>query len=240
MIMKLCFSCCSAAVILCACGTLNAVPTATFTSETITNPVTSTPSTTQPADPYEGWISLESSEYTLMYPSSYYTPTSTDPVIFLADTKTTYDSWVANSTMQTDGITNNDELLIQFISLVLDRKLDPYNSSSLLATPKQALQREINRAIGIPYLVSGSTNVPWENANGGTYDGGKWFEPNVTYLSIMLGTTNAAKIIRDNYVYYFILNPNDDSYYVRIIIQPASSTLMTIADQILSTFKFTK
>jgi len=245
MFMKLCFLFCSAAVVLSACGTLSAAPTVTSTPETIPRPATttitstptttpsSTPTTRRPTDPYKGWKTLDHGDYTLKYPSSYYNPASTDPVLFIADTKTTYDSW-----MHTDNI-NDNVLLLQLISLTLDRRLDPYKDPSLLATPEQALQREINRAIGISYYVSGSTNVPWENANGGTDDGRKAFYPNVSYQNIMLGTTNAAKIISDNMIYYFILIPNDDSYYVRIIIQPASSTMIKVADQILSTFTFT-
>jgi hypothetical protein len=104
---------------------------------------------------------------------------------------------------------------------------------------EQALQREINRAVGIPYLVSGSIDVPWENANGGTSDGRKVFTPNVPYQNVLLGTTYAARVFSENMIYYFILDPNDDSYYVRINIQPASSTLIQVADQILSTFTFT-
>jgi hypothetical protein len=192
----------------------------------------STLTTRQPTDPYNGWKTLDHGDYTLKYPASYYNPPSTNPVLFIADTKTTYDSW-----MHTDSITD-DGLLIQLISLTLDRRLDPYKDPSLLATPEQALQREINRAIGIPYYVSGSTNVPWENANGGTHDGKNVFYPNISYQNILLGATNAAKIISDNVIYYFILVPNDDSYYVRIIVQPASSTMIKVADQILSTFAF--
>jgi hypothetical protein len=187
----------------------------------------------QPADAYIGWLTRETSNYTLKYPPSYYIPPSNYPVLIIADTKNTFDIW-----MQTNSAANN-RLLIQFISLNLDRRLDPYNDPSPLATVEQALQKEINRAVGIPYLVSGSIDVPWENANGGTSDGRKVFTPNVPYQNATLGTTNAAKVISENMIYYFILNPNDDSYYVRINIQPASSTLIQVADQILSTFTFT-
>ena len=204
----------------------------TITSSAITS-VTSTPKTGPPVDPYEGWRTLDHGDYTLKYPPSYYNPISTDPVLLITDTKTTYDSW-----MHAGNITDS-ELLIQLISLTLDRNLDPFSNSSLLATPEQALQREINRAIGIAYYVSGSTNVPWENANGGTSDGRKVFYPNVSSQNIMLGNTNAAKIISDNMIYYFILIPNNNISYVRIIIQPASSTMIKVADQILSTFTFT-
>jgi hypothetical protein len=241
MFMKLCFLFCSVAIVLSACGTLSAAPIVTITSETIpsraTPTMTTTPSsaskTRQPTDPYKEWKTLDHGDYTLKYPPSYYKPTSTDPVLIIANTKTTYDS-----STHTDSITDNG-LLIQLISLTLDRRLDPYQDPSLLATPEQALQREINRAVGIPYYVSGSTNVPWENANGGTHDGRNVFYPNISYQNIMLGTTNAAKIISNNMIYYFILIPNDDSYYVRIIMQPASSTMIKVADQILSTFTFT-
>jgi hypothetical protein len=245
MFMKLFLLFCFSAVVLSACGILSAAPMVTTTPETIPSPATttitstptttpsSTPTTWRPTNPYKGWKTLDHGDYTLKYPPSYYNPTSTDPVLFIADTKTTYDSW-----MHTDSAGNN-RLLIQLISLNLDRRLDPYKDPSPLATVEQALQREINRAVGISYYVSGSTNVPWENANGGTYDGRKVFCPNVSYQNVMLGTTNAAKIISDNMIYYFILIPNDDSYYVRIILQPASSTLIEVADQILSSFTFT-
>jgi hypothetical protein len=232
MFMKLCFLFCFTAVVLSACGTLSPAPTVTIMLETIPGPATTTPTTRQSPDPYIGWKTLDHGDYTLKYPSSYYNPT-TDPGLYIADTKTTYDSWLL-----THSITDNG-LVIQLISLTLDRRLDPYGDPSLLATPEQALQREINRAIGIPYYVSDSTNVPWENDNGGAHDGRKVFYPNISYQDSMLGATNAAKIISDNRIYYFILIPNDDSYYVRIIVQPASSTMIIVADQILSTFTFT-
>ncbi len=238
--MKLCFLFCSAAVVLTACSALNAAPTITITPETLPGPaihaITFTPSSTQttiqPTDSYDGWKTLNQGTYSLKCPSLYYTPPSTDPVLYIGDTKATYDLW-----RQTNSISDNG-LLIQLIALNLDRRLDPYKDPSLLATPEQALQREINRAIGIPYYVSGSTNVPWENANGGTNDGRNVFYPTVSHQNIMLGTTNAAKIINDKLTYYFILNPNDDSYYVRIILHPTSSTMIKVADQILSSFSF--
>jgi hypothetical protein len=189
--------------------------------------------TMQPADAYTGWLTFETSDYALKYPPSYYIPPSNYPVLIIADTKNTFDTW-----MQTDSAANN-RLLIQLISLNLDRRLDPFKDPSPLATVEQALQREINRAVGVSYYVSGSTDVPWENANGGTYDGRKVFSPNVTYQNVMLGTTKAARVFSENMIYYFILDPNDDSYYVRINIQPASSTLIQAADQILSSFTFT-
>ncbi len=167
MFMKLFLLFCFSAVVLSACGTLSAAPMVTTTPGMITSPTTRTPTTTsiatstttptstitstpttilitmQPADAYIGWITLETSDYTLKYPPSYYNPTSTDPVLFIADTKTTYDSW-----MHTDSAGNN-RLLIQLISLNLDRRLDPFKDPSPLATVEQALQREINRAVGI-------------------------------------------------------------------------------------------
>jgi hypothetical protein len=187
----------------------------------------------QPANAYIGWKTLETSEYTLKYPPSYYNPPSNYPVILIADSKSTLDSW-----MQTDSVANKS-LLIQLVSLTLDRKLDPFKDPSPLTTVEQALQREINRAVGISYYVSGSTDVPWENANGGTSDGRKVFYPNVPYQKVILGTTNAARVFSENMIYYFILDPNDDSYYVRINIQPANSTLIQAADQILTSFTFT-
>jgi hypothetical protein len=204
---------------------------------------TSTPTTalitTHPTDPptdsYEGWIPLDCGHFTVKYPPLYYATTSSDPVYIITDTETTYDSWIGSSTSEID----DDKLMIQFIALILDRRLDPYDDQTLLATPEQALQREINRHAGIPYLVSGSTDVPWENANGGTDDGRKWFEPTVTYQNVMLGTTDAAMVIGDDRIGYFILDPNDYSYYVRIDVLPVSSILLEVSDQILSTFSFT-
>ena len=239
---------CFAVVILSACGTPSVASTATITPGMVTSPTprtptpaitttsTSTPTTIliplQPAEAYIGWITLNTFYFTLQYPPSYFSPTLTDPVFFIADTKTTYDSW-----MHADSIADN-ELLFQLISLNLDRRVDPYNDPSLLATPEQALQREINRAIGIPYYVSGSTNVPWENANGGLNDGRQAFYPNIPYQDVMLGNTIAVRVISEKMIYYFILDPNDYSYYVRIIIQPASSSLIQVEDQILSSFTF--
>ena len=191
-----------------------------------------TPTTMPSTDLYKGWNTLDHGDYTLKYPASYYNPPQNGPLLFIADTKTTVDAW-----MHTDS-SNNNRLLIQLISLNLDRRLDPFSDPSPLATVEQALQREINRAVGTSYYVSGSTDVPWENANGGTDDGRKVFYPNVTYQNVMLGTTNAARVISENMIYYFILDPNDDSYYVRINIQPASSPLLQVGDQILSSFTF--
>lgn len=242
-----------ATLVLSACGTLttrvegmpvagateilNTIPAATYTLEVpsastmTTSPAISTPITTQPADTYEGWNTFGSGDYTFKYPSSFYVPIPIGPVFSITDSKTTYDSWAGN-------IPTNSELMITFMSLILDRRLDPYNNPGLLATPELALQREINMYFGIPYLVSGSTNVPWENANGGTDDGRKWFYPNVTYENVMLGPAKSAKVISDREIGYFILNPSDDSYYVRFSIKPAGSTLFKVADQILSSFKF--
>jgi len=116
---------------------------------------------TQPATP-EAWKTFNHGDYTLSYPSAY-SIDPTDPVIVITDSKTTYDSW-HNDSVDSSG------LLIQIASLSLDRRLDPYQDPSRLATVEQALQREINNT-GIPYEVSGSTDVPWENAGGG---GVKW------------------------------------------------------------------
>ena len=216
---------------------LNTIPAATNTldvpsaSTMTTSPPISTPINTQSVDIYEGWNTFDSGDYTFKYPSSFYVPAPTGPIFYLTDSKTTYDSGVGNTL-------TNSELMIIFMSLNLDRKLDPDNNPGLLATPELALQREINMHFGIQYLVSGSTNVPWENANGGTYDGRKWFYPNVTYENIMLGSTKSAKVISNGEIDYFILNPSDDSYYVWFSIEPAGSTLIKVAGQILSNFKF--
>jgi hypothetical protein len=216
---------------------LNTIPSATNTldvpsaSTMTTSPPISTPINTQPAATYEGWNTFDSGDYTFKYPSSFYVPAPTGPIFYLTDSKTTYDSWLRNTL-------TNSELMIMFMSLNLDRKLDPDNNPGLLATPELALQREINMQFGISYLVSGSTNVPWENANGGTADGRKWFYPNVPYENVMLGSTKSAKVISDGEIGYFILNPSDDSYYVWFSIKPAGSTLVKVADQILSSFKF--
>lgn len=185
----------------------------------------------QPAIP-EAWKTFNHGDYTLSYPSAY-SIDPTDPVIVITDSKTTYDSW-HNDSVDSSG------LLIQLASLSLDRRLDPYKDPSSLATLEQALQREINN-VGIPYVVSGSTDVPWENAGGGgeTSDGRKMFFSSLSYQNTILGTTSAAKVVSNNKVYFFILVPNDDSYFLRITVQPASSVLIKVADQILSTFTFT-
>jgi hypothetical protein len=216
---------------------LNTIPAAANTldissaSTMTTSPVISTAITSQPADTYKSWNTFDSGNYTFKYPSSFYVPAPTGPEFYLTDSKTTYDSWAGN-------ILTNSELMITFMSLNLDRKLDPDNNPGLLVTPELALKRKINMRFGIPYLVSGSTNVPWENANGGTADGRKWFYPNVTYENIMLGSTKSAKVISNGEIDYFILNPSDDSYYVWFSIEPAGSTLIKVAGQILSNFKF--
>lgn len=180
----------------------------------------------------EAWKTFNHGDYTLSYPTTYYI-VPTDPVIVITDSKTTYDSW-HNDSVDSSG------LLIQIASLRLDRRLDPYKDPSSLATLEQALQREINN-IGIPYQVSGSTDVPWENAGGGgeTSEGTKAFYPSLSYQNTILGATSAAKVISDNKVHFFILVPNDDSYFLRITVQPANSVLIKVADQILSTFTFT-
>jgi hypothetical protein len=192
---------------------------------------TSMTSTSQPESPYEGWNTYDSGDYTFKYPASFYIPVPIGPVFNITDSKTTYDTWAGNTP-------TNSELFITFISLNLDRRLDPYNNSSLLATPELALKKEINLYFGVPYLVSGITSVPWENANGGTADGRNWFYPNVTYQNIMLGSVKSAKVISDHEIVFFILNPNDDSYYVRFSIKPVNSSLLNVADQILNSFKF--
>ena len=247
MYTKLCFLFGFAVVVLSACGPTSTATTVTTKPGMLTSPtkwmrtptMTATPTTTPattptatitstpttilitmpPADAYTGWLTFETSDFTIKYPPSYYIPPQKYPVILIADTKNTLDSW-----MQTDSAANN-RLLIQLISLNLDRRLDPFSDPSPLATVEQALQREINRAVGISYYVSGATDVQWENANGGTADGRKVFYPNVAYQNVLLGTTKAAKVISENMIYYFILDPSDDSYYVRISIQPANSTL---------------
>jgi hypothetical protein len=190
------------------------------------------PTATGASTATEAWKTFDHGDYTLNYPSTYYTA-SNDPVILVADSKTTIDSWMNN------GSVDSNSLLIQIVSLNLDRKLDPNLDPSPLASPEQALQREINRSVGVCYDVSASTNVPWENANGETYDGKKVFCPSVSYQNISLGTTSADEMVSDNAVLYFILVPNDDSYYVRITVQPINSGLIKVADQILSTFTFT-
>jgi hypothetical protein len=220
-------------VILVSCATLVLSACGTLTTRVEGTPVAGATEilNTKPADTYEGWNTFDSGDYTFKYPSSFYVPTPIGPVFSITDSKTTYDSWAGN-------IPTNSELMITFMSLILDRRLDPDNNSGPLATPEMALQREINMYFGIPYLVSGSTNVLWENANGGTDDGRKWFYPNITYENIMLGPAKSAKVISDREIGYFILNPSDGSYYVRFSIKPAGSTLFKVADQILSSFNF--
>jgi hypothetical protein len=219
-----------------ACGSQStSIPTSTaaIASPTMLTAASLPPSSLierQPAIP-QAWKTFNHGDYTFSYPSAY-SIDPTDPVIVITDSKATYDSWHNDSF-------DNSELLIQIASLSLDRRLDPYKDPSRLATVEQALQREINNTVGIPYLVSGSTDVPWENGNGGTYDGRKWRFPSISYQNTILGTTSAAKVVSNNEVYFFILVPKDDSYFLRITIQPASSVLIKVADQILSTFTFT-
>lgn len=192
-------------------------------------------SSPNPVDGTTSWKTYEYGSFTFKYPSSYYF--TGDPAFFITDTKATYDSFAAGNSKTPS---NNNVLIISGVSLNLDRRLDPTNPN-LLATPEQALQREINRAVGIPYLVSGSTNVPWENANGGTYDGQKNFYPTIAYEHIKIDGVNAAKVVNDNNIYYFI--PYKDKAgdaLVRFVIEPANSTLINISTQILSTFKFTQ
>jgi len=245
--MKLFLSSIFAAIVLAACGALSAGPAATTTRETLPGPtrthvpatttapiITSSPMPTvnPPAVP-ERWKTFNHGNYTFRYPPTYYIPASTDPVLLVADAKTTYDSW-----MQTNSV-NNSGLLIQLISLNLDRRLDPNKDPSQLATVEQALHREINFTVGTSNYVSGTTDVPWENANGETSDGRKVFYTSVPYQNTILGTTRAMKVISNNAVYFFIPVSSDASYYVRIIVQPANSALNQTADQILSTFTFT-
>ena len=260
-LMKPFLAFCCVAYLLSACGAIRPAPAATLSpAATIPLPATFTPpsaltatmTATQtiapaatitstptdilmplpPADVYTGWVTLATGDFMVKYPPSYYNPASYSPVILIADTQNTFDAW-----MHTDSA-DNDRLLVQLIALTLDRKLDPFSDNSPLATVEQALQREVNRTEGISYYVSGSTDVPWENANGGLYDGRKVFIPNVPYQNVMLGTVRAARIFSENMIYYLIIDPSDDSYYVKINIQPASSSLLQVADQILASFSF--
>lgn len=198
-----------------------------ITSQTIPSPIST-------ADPTANWKTYDYGSFTFKYPSAYYL--TGDPAFFITDTKATYDSFAAENSKTPS---NNNVLVISGVSLNLDRRMDP-NNPNLLSTPEQAIQREINRAVGKSYLVNGSTNVPWENANGGTYDGQKYFYPTIAYEHIKLAGIDAAKVVNDNNIYYFI--PYKDKAgdaYVRFIIEPANSTLINVATQILSTFKFT-
>jgi hypothetical protein len=209
--------------------TATSSPPSTMTTPTAVSPIPS-PDAQTPVP--QAWTTFNHGDYSLNLPPGYLT-TSADPVTIIADTQETYDAWMQN------GVVSNSGLLVQLVSLSLDRKLDANNASSPLATVEQALQREINRTVGLSYNVAASTDVPWENANGETYDGRKVFYPTVSYQEATLGAAAAAKVIGDNAVLFFLLVPNDDSYYVRITVQPANSVLMQVADQILSTFRFT-
>ncbi len=200
-------------------------PTTTFTPLSITR---------QPTSAYKGWLVLNYDDYTFLYPSSYYHP-EPDPVhpcIIIADTKDAVEAY-----MNTERVPRN-HLLLSIISFGNSLKMDPYDETSPLVSPELALQKIINRTIGIPYDVDPSTVVPWENENGES-GGRKVYYPNIPYQNILLGVTMAAKVSTVKGIYYFILNPHDYSYYLRVFVQPIDSTLMNIGDQILSTFAFT-
>jgi hypothetical protein len=214
-----------AAVVLVGCAN-------TRTAVMTTAPASTPPTLPTAPQPLPASTTFNHGDYTFSYPSAYYVA-SNDPVILVADTKATYDMWMQEGTVGKSG------LLIQLASLSLDRRLDPNVASGSLATVDQALHREINRTVGVSYEVSGSTDVPWENADGETYDGRKVFYPSIPYEDMTLGTARAAKASGDEAVFFFILVPGHDTYYVRITIQPPDSILMTVADRILSTFTFT-
>jgi hypothetical protein len=213
-------------LVLAACGE---APTFTDAPASAAAPPLTATDTQPPAPP--AWKTFNHGDYTLKYPPDYYLALA-DPVVSVADTQTTYDSWMR------DGSVNSSGLLIQLVPLALDRRLDPDRDPSQLATKEQAIQREINRTVGVSYDVDPSTDVPWENAGGETYAGRKVFYPSVPYEGTVLGTTPAAKVVGDNALLFFILVPNDDSYFVRITIQPTNSALIAVANRILSTFAF--
>jgi hypothetical protein len=213
-------------LLLAGCGITPPIPSPATSA---TAPST-TPADTGLVSP-QAWETFDHGDYTFEYPPDYYAA-SAEPVISIADTETTFDSWMRN------GSVNSNGLLIQLVSLALDRRLDPDRDPSQLATQAQALQREINLTVGVSSYADPSTDVPWENAGGETYDGRKIVYPSVPYESTMLGNTPAAKVVGDNELLFFVLAPNDDTYFVRITVQPADSLLMETASRVLSTFAF--
>ena len=97
---------------------------AAATGEASLNPATGTPTATQPTDSptdaYEGWMTLDCGRFTVKYPPLYYATTASDPVYIITDTETTYDSWMGSSTSEADDLIDDDKLMIQAISLILD------------------------------------------------------------------------------------------------------------------------
>jgi hypothetical protein len=219
-----------AIISLTACNPLTKKTVATQTA-TIKTTQTQVTTSIPTIDIYDGWKTFDSGAYTFLYPESFYIPTPIGPVFTLTDSKETYETWAGNTN-------TGEKLFMTFMSLNLDRRLDPINNPDLLASPDIAMQKEINMYFGVPELVNNSTNVPWENANGGTSDGKKWFIPNIPFQDIMLGATKAEKVINARENAYFILFPKDNSYYVRFSIKPANASMLMMAEQILLSFKF--
>ncbi len=98
-----------------------------------------------------------------------------------------------------------------------------------------SIQFELNMKFSKPYLVNHDTVVPWENANGGTYDGELWYYPNVPYDHISINGIQAARYTNGNTSYYYIPN-NTDNSIAMFTLTPNNSSLINVFNTILSSY----
>lgn len=178
------------------------------------------------------WKILDQGDIFFKYPPGYFYDNG-DPAFKISNSKVTYDAWVAS-----DGKTaESNSLMLDGVYLLLDRKLDPRGDTTKLASIDQALQREINRYSGNSDYVSSSVVVPWENANGGTYDGRKVFVSTVKYEPIIVNGISMAKVVTQDKIAYFIPNKSGDGY-LRLVFFPAKSNLIDVSEQIIKSVQF--
>ncbi len=103
-------------------------------------------------------------------------------------------------------------LLMDMVTLPLNRKGDPFLIDSPLISVDQAIQLMADSLTGKP-----NGEVPLQ--------------------MMMFGPARAARAV-GGWMYYFILNPNGESQVVRVIVEMQDPARVKMGEQILSTITF--
>jgi len=172
-----------------------------------------------------------SSNLTVKYPATF----SLDENLAgftLANSKTDFESY-----LQTAPDFNNPNAII-ITGTVSDLQFDTQTPSDK-HTLWEFIQKDMNMEFSKGRLVDGSTQVPWQNENGGTSTGQKYYLDNVPYEHIKIQGRDSARIKWKNVYVYYIPSASGKSY-ATFSVQPINSSLIKIFTSILDTYSVTE
>jgi len=203
--------------------------------QTVTPPTPASKLTKPTADPTANWktytFSSWSSNLTLKYPPTFILDENLGGFT-LANSKADFESY-----LQTAPDFNNQNAII-ITGSISDLRYDIQKPSEK-HTLWQFIQKDMNMEFSKGRLVDGNTQVPWQNANGGTASGQKNYLDNAPYEHIKIQGRTSARIKWKNVYYYYIPSASGKSY-ATFSVQPINSSLINIFNTILSTYTVTE